>query len=298
MKKYTIKEFRKQYPDDDACLHKLFEIRYKNLVCPKCENDKPFVRVKDRRSYYCTCCGFQVYPTKGTIFEKTTTSLTDWFHAIYLQTTTRNGVSAKELERTFNICYKTALRMAHQIKILMSDKDVPKFFDTVEIDETYIGGQAKFYSNAKRKKVEKENTKKDNSYGKTQVFGILERGEKGKIYTEVVLDPINRAWAEDKVKSMVTFGKQIYTDNSQIYAKLHRLYQHGIVNHIERKWVRGPRHVNTIESFWNQVKRTIKGTHVHVSNRHMQKYLNEIAFRWEHRNNQEEMFDLILRRVA
>ena len=120
MKRYTITQFRAAYPNDDACLERLFQLRYSNLVCPKCEADKPFTRVKDRRSHQCPGCGFQIYATNGTIFEKTTTPLTLWFYAIYLQTTTRNGVAAKELERQLNICYKTALRMSHQIKLLMA----------------------------------------------------------------------------------------------------------------------------------------------------------------------------------
>ena len=93
MNKFTINQFREMYPDDDACLHKIFQLRFTGLVCPKCENDKPFTRVKDRRAYQCTTCGYQVYPTKDTVFEKTTTPLTHWFYAIFLQTTTRNGLS-------------------------------------------------------------------------------------------------------------------------------------------------------------------------------------------------------------
>src|SRR5262245_6193508 len=116
MKRFTITQFRAMYPDDDACLDKLFELRFSNLICPKCESDKKFTRVKNRRSYQCPNCAFQVYPTKDTIFEKTTTPLHYWFYAIFLQTTTRNGVAAKELQRQLNICYTTALRMNHQIK--------------------------------------------------------------------------------------------------------------------------------------------------------------------------------------
>lgn len=138
MKKYTLTDFQKQYPNDDACLDKLYHLRFDNLICPKCDNTKPFNKVKNRRSYQCPCCGFQVYPTKGTIFEKTTTPLTYWFYAIFLQTTTRNGVAAKELERQLDICYKTALRMAHQIKILMAQKEGVKLSGIVEIDETSI----------------------------------------------------------------------------------------------------------------------------------------------------------------
>ncbi|MEP6467183.1 MAG: IS1595 family transposase, partial [Parafilimonas sp.] len=126
IKRFTIKEFREMYPNEDACLHKIFELRFTGLICPKCESDNTFTRVKDRRSYQCPSCGFQLYPCKDTVFEKTTTPLTYWFYAIFLQTTTRNGVAAKELERQLSVCYKTALRMNHQIKILMADKHLGK----------------------------------------------------------------------------------------------------------------------------------------------------------------------------
>ena len=141
MKRYTIMQFREDYPNDDACLDKIFKLRYSGITCPKCNNDKPFTRVKGRKSYQCPCCGFQVYPTAGTIFEKTTIPLSFWFYAIYLQTTTRNGVAAKELERQLNICYKTALRMSHQIKLLMADNSNELLSGIIEIDETFIGGE-------------------------------------------------------------------------------------------------------------------------------------------------------------
>ena len=88
MKKFTLPQFRANYPNDDACLDKIFQLRYSNLVCPKCESDNQFSKVKDRRSYQCPSCGFQIYPTQGTIFEKTTTPLTYWFMAIFMQTLT------------------------------------------------------------------------------------------------------------------------------------------------------------------------------------------------------------------
>src|ERR1700712_3908183 len=104
MKKYTLKQFQANYPDDDTCLEKLFQLRFTSLICPKCESDRPFTRVSNRRSHQCPSCSYQLYATKGTIFEKTTTPLTHWFYAIFLQTTTRNGVAAKELERQLDVC--------------------------------------------------------------------------------------------------------------------------------------------------------------------------------------------------
>lgn len=119
--KYTITEFRADYPNDDACLDKIFKLRYSNLICPKCDGDKPFNRVKGRRSYQCPCCGFQVYPTKGTIFEKSTTPLTYWFYIIYLLVTQKSGLAALKSKREFGFCYTTALRISHLTKKAVSD---------------------------------------------------------------------------------------------------------------------------------------------------------------------------------
>jgi transposase-like protein len=173
MKRFTIDEFRAEYSNDDACLDKIFQLRYNSFICPKCYSDKTFTKVKDRRSYQCPSCGFQVYPTVGTVFEKTTTPLTYWFLAIYMQTTTRNGVAAKELERTLNVCYKTALRMAHQIKILMANtQNKNPLTGVIEMDETFIGGLNKNRHEDKKIPQSQGRSTKD----KVPVFGMVKRG--------------------------------------------------------------------------------------------------------------------------
>lgn len=293
MRRYTITQFKNEYPNDDACLDKIFQLRFKNIVC-KCGADKQFVRVKNRRSYQCPCCGFQIYPTKDTVFEKTTTPLTYWFHAIYLQTTTRNGVAAKELERQLNVCYKTALRMAHQIKKLMTRRDNNPFYGIVEIDETYLGSKLGNLKNKKRKEVDKIPFR-DNMYGKTIIFGILQRG--GAVYTQVI-PAATKEIVEKIIKKRVIAPSKINTDNAQIYNHLGHDYIHDTVNHKQREWVWEESHVQNIESYWNQLKRTIKGTHIHVSLKHIQKYMDEVSFRWEHRDRQDEMMEIILSRVV
>ena len=293
MKRYTIIQFKNEYPNDDACLDKIFQLRFSNLVC-KCGAEKPFTRVKNRRSYQCPCCGFQVYPTKETVFEKTTTPLTYWFHAIYLQTTTRNGVAAKELERQLDVCYKTALRMAHQIKILMAHKDNNPFYGIVEIDETYLGCKLSNLKNKKKAEVDKIPFR-DPMYGKTIIFGILQRD--GKVHTQVI-PSATKDVVEPIIKARVTPPSKINTDTASLYTHLKKDYVHDTVNHKDREWVWKDCHVQNIESYWNQVKRTIKGTHIHVSAKHLQKYLDEITFRWEHRDQQDTMFETILSRVV
>lgn len=292
MNKYTINQFRADYPNDDICLDKLFQLRFSNLVCPKCESTKQFLRVKDRRAYHCPTCSFQVYPTKDTIFEKTTTPLTHWFYAIYLQTTTRNGVAAKELERQLNVCYKTALRMAHQIKILMADKSIGKLSGTVQIDESYFGMKLANKHRKERAEMVKEGiTTKDN---KTAVMGFI--SDDKKIKFEVMTDIKT---FKQRVKKHVSKDAVIVTDGHLGYSGLNLHYiKHEVINHLENEFKRGEYHTNSIENAWSNLKRTIKGTHIHVSAEHLQKYVDEVAFRLMNRDKQDIMFETILSHVV
>ena len=292
MNKYTIKEFRNDYPNDDACLDRIFQLRYHNLVCPKCEGTKPFVKITNRRAYQCPTCSFQLYPTQGTIFEKTTTPLTYWFQAIYLQTTTRNGVAAKELERQLCVCYKTALRMAHQIKILMANRTIEPLTGVIEGDETFIGGLNKNRHADKKVEDSQGRSCKD----KVPVIGILKRG--GHIIAKVV-DNTSGESLIPFIEERVTKDESILiTDEWGAYNSLCKEIHHVVINHNEKEYVRGAFHTNTIEGFWSQLKRTIKGTHIHVSKRHLQKYVDEVCFRYENRNKQDTMFETILSHVV
>lgn len=292
MNKYTIDQFRKAYPDNDACLDKLFQLRYANLVCPKCDSDKPFKRVKNRRSYQCPVCGFQLYPTQGTPFEKTRIPLTHWFYLIFLQTTTRNGVAAKEVERQLHVCYETALRMCHQVKILIANKKKGKPGGIVEIDETYIGMKAANMTKKKRASmIDANNTFKDN---KTGIMGFVSRD--GLVRTEVMFP--GKTFKE-RVRDNVSKDATIVTDAHLGYAGLDIEFGgHETVNHDAGEYKRDNWHTNTIEGFWSQLKRTIKGTHIHCDAKYLQLYADEVAFRYMHREHQDTMFETILRHVV
>lgn len=295
IKRYTITDFRMDYPNDDACLDKIFQLRYGNLICPnqKCESDNKFTKVCNRRSYQCPSCGFQIYPTVGTIFEKTTTPLTYWFYAIFLQTTTRNGVAAKELERQLDVCYKTALRMAHQIKKLMANKTYEPLTGVIEMDETFIGGLNKNRHADKKVEESQGRSCKD----KTPVFGMIQRN--GNVIAHVV-ENTNSATLKEKIDMTVNKENSIVVSDEWVgYSPLSKSdYKHVVVNHSEKEYVRGAFHTNTIEGVWSQLKRTIKGTHIHVSRKHLQKYVDEVAFRYMHKHKQDTMFETILSHVV
>ena len=135
MQRYTIKEFNKNLPDDDACLEWLKNHLYPDgIYCEKCGRVRKHHRITSRRCYSCDTSGSHVYPTANTIFHKSSTSLKSWFHAVYLMSSTRCGVSAKELERQLGVTYKTAWRMFHQIRKLLQE-DVGTLSGSVEMDE-------------------------------------------------------------------------------------------------------------------------------------------------------------------
>jgi transposase len=120
---YSLMEFVKAFPDDDACMNWLWRARFspdgKTAYCSKCERDRVFKHyaTKQRRhSWTCTGCGRHVSATAGTIFEGSATSLHLWFLAVHLMTSTRGGVSAKHLQRELGVTYKTAWRMANLIR--------------------------------------------------------------------------------------------------------------------------------------------------------------------------------------
>lgn len=117
----TIRQFQQRFPTEESCLDYLFQVRYgQDFDCPKCGRPAKYSRIKARRSYQCQWCAHQLYPTAGTPFDRTRTSLRDWFYVMFLFTTTRNGVAAKKVERDIGVTYKTAWRMCHEIRKYMA----------------------------------------------------------------------------------------------------------------------------------------------------------------------------------
>src|ERR1700719_1214451 len=143
--RYTVKNFNKEFPNDDACLEYMKEQRWPGGItnCDKCGVERKHHRIVGRTAYSCAYCGTQIYPLAGTIFEKTTTSLKLWFYAAYLMGSTRCGISAKQIQRETGVTYKTAWRMFNRLRSLLSDSHLRLMGPTVEIDEAYMGGKRK-----------------------------------------------------------------------------------------------------------------------------------------------------------
>jgi transposase len=277
----TLRQFLDQFPTEEACLDHLMRIRYGDRHdCVKCGRNAHFYRVKARKVYSCEYCGAQVAPMAGTPFERTRTSLRDWFHVMFLFTTTRNGVAAKEVERQLGVTYKTAWRMCHEIRKYMAavdgDEPIGGFLKTVEIDETWIGGKVSGKGSAYTR-------------NKTTVLGMLERD--GDIVTKVVPNRRRSSLLAPIVKHVKPYT-EVHTDEFTTYDSLGELngYWHKTVNHSAGQYATATGvTVNALEGFWAQLKRGISGTHIHVSARHLQKYLGEFQFRHNRRDRPETM---------
>ncbi|MEX0854061.1 MAG: IS1595 family transposase [Bauldia sp.] len=279
-KPMTIGQFFKAFPDDDACLAHLFKVRYgDNPACPKCGQIGTFHKLAKLPAYTCNC-GHHIHPMVGTPFHRSRTPLQKWFFAMFMFTTTRNGVAAKELQRQLGVTYKTAWRIARLIREYMGwvDGDAPlggAGWPIVETDEMFVGGKDKIGQS-----------------DKTIVLGMVERG--GEVVTRIIPDRSEFS-STPIIKTFVRHGSKVATDEWQGYKRLgEEGFTHGRVNHSAKEYVRGEWHTNTIEGFWSMVKRTIEGTHIWVSRKHLPKYLGEIEYRWNLRKQADLMFPILL----
>jgi transposase len=279
-KPMTIKQFQARFPNDDKCLDHLFRTRYGiSPKCPKCGHYGTYHRLKKMPAYTCNC-GHHIHPMAGTPFEATRTPLTTWFHVMFLFCSSRNGVSAKEVQRQTGVTYKTAWRMCNLIRQYMGwvDGDAPlggPDANPVEIDKAFIGGKDKMGED-----------------DKAVVLGMVERG--GDVMTRVI--PDRTLWSVRKpIFQNVKPFSTIYTDEAKVFKQVGLDdYAHDSVNHSKKEWARGDVHTNNIEAFWSNVKRSLKGTYVWVSKKHLQTYLCEFEYRYNLRKRPDLMMDVLL----
>lgn len=293
--RYTIADFNREFPSDDACLSHIAEERFPGGVaaCEKCKMDRKHYRVTGRTAYACDHCGNHIYPLAGTIFEKTTTSLRLWFYAMYLMGSTRCGISAKQIQREIGVTYKTAWRMFKQIRTLLSE-DLQLEGPTVEVDETYYGGVRK-YGTGRPMRGDKN---------KTPVVGLVER--KGRVIAKTAPD-VRGATLIPMINEHVLPDSIVYTDELGGYDGVSKIrgadgkpagYRHRRIKHSAKVYVIGDIHTNTVEGFWSLIKRGIGGVYHSVSQKYLQTYLDEYSYRYNRRDQGNLLFKSILEEVS
>ena len=286
MKKYSTKDFDRDFPNDDACLEWLFKTRWpKGVKCVKCQRVTNHYRIQGRPCYSCEFCGNHVYPMAGTIFKDTKFDhLRLWFKAVSYMAATRCGISSRHLSRDLGVGVKTGWRMWRQIRSALFEGKGIKFVGKVEIDETYIGGK----NHGKRGR---------GSENKTVVLGIVERN--GRVRGIVVPD-VKANTLIPVIEANVSKSAIVYTDDLMSYNKLADFgFDHETIAHSQKVYVTaGDIHTNSIEGFWSQLKRSIDGTYHHVTAQHLQGYVDEYSFRYNHRKDEQPMFITMLLQVV
>lgn len=265
------------YHDKDKARQHLESIRWPNgPICPHCGVVGNAAELKGKAHrpglYKCRDCRKQFSVTVGTVFERSKVPLNKWLLATHLMTSSKKGISSHQIHRSIGVTYKTAWFMTHRIRCAMASTDNTPLGSgggIVEADETYIG--------------RKKGAPKKGGWGHKQaVFSLVERG--GKVRSKVIAGTAFDTIRVELPKN-VSPDAHLMTDMLSAYNNVGKQFaSHEQVNHSAREWRRGNAHTNTIESFFSVFKRGMKGVYQHCSEDHLQRYMAEFDFRYNHRS--------------
>ena len=286
--KYTVKDLRVDFPDEDACLAWLVEWLYPDgITCKKCAKVTKHYKDKGRRSYSCSECGHHMHPTAGTICHNSHVPLTDWFYAIYMMSTNKAGTSAKQIERELGCSYRTAWRMMHQIRKLM-DNPQGLLAGEVEIDETFVHANTFKRSSARRRYGYDPRRKGE------VVVGMLQRNGMVKVWH---VKAAGARVIQPLIQDNVQYGSLIHTDGFGVYRKLPQMgYEHRWTDHGNLQFYTPESHTQNIENVWSHFKRGIKGVYRHIGKPYVGAYATEYAWRYSNRNK-VSMFWALMGRI-
>jgi transposase-like protein len=281
----TLQEAVLYFSSAQRCHDFLTAVRWPDgeVTCPYCGSGAVKYMPKYRRWY----CGGehdrkQFSIKVGSIFEDSPLPLQKWLPAVWLIVNCKNGISSYELHRALKVTQKTAWFMLQRIRLAMQTGTFEKASGHVEVDETFIGGKARFMHKGARK------VKGRGPIGKAVVFGVLERRKNGKASRVKVVHVKDRKakTLQPEVRKHVEPGAALHTDELLSYRGLADDYQHNVINHAV-EYVCGNVHTNGMENFWSLFKRAIRGTYVSVEPFHLFRYLDEQAFRFNERKDEE-----------
>lgn len=276
----TLQQAVVLFSDPDRALAYAITLRWPDgVACPRCDS-KENRFVKTRRLWFCKGCQKQFTVKVGTIFEDSPLDIGRWMIAYWMLINCKNGVSSYEVARTLGITQKSAWFMLHRLRLAMQDTahgggKLGGPGSRVEVDETFIGGKAR-NMHARKRKILGNLAGGD---GKTVVLGMLERG--GRVRTAVVPNREGKT-LQPIILNNVQRGAKVMSDEHQGYNGLEDSYLRGIINHAVA-YVDGTVHTNGMENYWSLVKRGLNGTYVAVEPFHLFRYLDEQAFRYNHR---------------
>jgi transposase-like protein len=281
----TFLEAVRHFTDSDACLKFLVALRWsRGVVCPHC-GSKKVTFLENAKLWKCkNAHPRQKFSVKvGTIFEDSPIGLDKWFPAMWLAANCKNGISSYELHRALGVTQKTAWFMLQRIRLAMQKGITGKLSGQVEADETFIGARARNMHQSKKRR-----SMYGTSVMKTAVLGLLERNspEKPSRVKLKVVESVRRHDLDPEIREHVEKGSEVHTDKLRSYENLDDEYVHQVIDHAEC-YAKGHVHTNGLENFWSLLKRAIHGTYVNVEPFHLFRYLDEQAFRFNERKDND-----------
>ncbi len=278
----TLSELTLAFPDEQTCIRHFRAIRWaKGAFCPYCGSTRVY-NFSDDRNHKCGDCRKRFSIKVGTIFADTKLPLRQWFIAIWLITSHKKGVASAQLARDLGVTQKTAWFMTHRLRHAAKTKSFDMPLDgIVEVDETFVGGKAKNRHVGKRGGPGRGGI----GSGKVPVVGAIER--KGEVRARATKH-VDAATLKGFVRETVSReAAMLVTDEWVGYRGLDAEYAHAVIKHTGGEYVRGDVHTNTIEGFWSQFKRQIFGIHHWVSEKHLDRYVDEATWRYNRREAAE-----------
>jgi transposase-like protein len=288
----TLLEAIRHFSALDACRDYFAAIRWpKGPVCPRCDS-KSTALIPSRGLWRCKACKKQFSVKIGTIFEDSAIGLEKWLPALWLIVNCKNGISSHELARDLEVTQQTAWFMLHRIRVAMRTGSFSKpLGGEVEADETFIGAKARNMHVGKRR----QKITGTGASGKVAVMGLLQRH--GEVRLKVVGNT-RRKTLHGEIKEHVEPGSALFTDALKSYEGLDEGYVHQVIDHAEA-YAKGNVHTNGLENFWSLLKRGLNGTYISVEPFHLFRYLDEQAFRFNHRTETDaERFNGALRNMV
>ncbi|MGA2221714.1 MAG: IS1595 family transposase [Verrucomicrobiia bacterium] len=286
----TLTDFTDYFRDEKTCVEHFTASRFRNgEYCPHCHHDKIY-RCANGKRYHCAKCKQDFTIRTKTVFGDSKLPLRKWYMAVYLLSNTSKGISSVQLAKHVGVTQKTAWFMDHRIRKAMK-QNRGQLFGRIEADETFIGGLSKNMHKAKRKAA----IKGTGGTGKSAIFGLKKR--EGEVRAQVV-PSVGMADLHRVIKETVTPGATLYTDKWVAYRGLVE-YVRETVDHGAKEYVKGDCHTNGIESFWALFKRGYHGIYHQMSRKHLQRYVDEFAFRLNRRTEKmQSVFSDVVTNIA
>lgn len=305
--KLTLAELRKRVSDENDAYLLLEELRWHGKpVCPHCGNGEKsyFLTPKSktgtrgtgmpdangkrsqsvRRVWKCAACRKQYSVLTNTIFHGSHVALSTWLTVMVQMVSAKNGIAAREVERMHGVTSETAWFMLHRLRTAMEREPlVDMLRGTIVADETWIGGKPRNKHQQGKPQGQGGKGRAGTPKHMTPVLSLVNK-ETGEVRSHVIADVHGGTLAKVMAEQIDMANSHLHTDGHLPYRQIGQQFiSHEHVDHSAHEYVRGVVSTNPAEGFFSQLKRSIDGTHHHVSVEHLHRYLAEFDFRYSTR---------------